>query len=163
MLKKIFILNLILSLSFLGYRNYEKQKYWIFFKDKGFSTITIQDKLLNFKKNLPEKVLRRRLKTLQPDKIIDISDLPLYQHYLNKLQALQIKPIVKSKWLNATSVQTGYNMSQSQGNSTTVNLTSVTSIATPDLQYNIYNLDVMPSSGYAVGYWADDILVGGYY
>ena len=103
MLKKIFILNLIISISFLGYRPYEKQKYWIFFKDKGFSTITIQEKLLNYKKNLPEKVLRRRLKTLQPDEIIDISDLPLYQHYLNKLQELQIKPIVKSKWLNAVS------------------------------------------------------------
>jgi len=103
MLKKILILNLILSLSFLGYRQYEKQKYWIFFKDKGLSTITIQEKLFNLKKDLPEKVLRRRSKTLQPDKIIDIEDLPLCQHYLKKLKELQIKPIVKSKWLNAVS------------------------------------------------------------
>ncbi len=82
-----------------------QQKYWIFFKDKGFS----EHQKFNFinaeKGRLSQRALIRREKVLEKDKLVNEDDLPLYQPYLDKLTASGIKSIVQSRWLNAISAR----------------------------------------------------------
>lgn len=105
MLKKSLVFICILSLSFWGYNKNTEKKYWIFFKDKGKQNEQIEESLSHIKSQLPNKVLRRRAKVLPPHRIVDISDLPINQSYIDKLHKLHIKPIIHSKWLNAISAR----------------------------------------------------------
>lgn len=77
----------------------EKVLVWIYFSDKG-------DALENYFYNplsvVSEKSLQRRMK-LNLESLIDLSDLPVNQNYISKLQAQGFILKQKSKWLNAVS------------------------------------------------------------
>lgn len=100
MIRKSIILLALLSIPFLGM---SQEKYWIFFKDKGFSR---PEKSLNIEKEkatFSERTLQRRAKTMSQDQLVDEDDLPLAKSYVNKLTQLGVEPIVQSRWLNAIS------------------------------------------------------------
>ncbi len=84
--------NLIFITLFSLNVNAQQAKYWVFFADKDSTAhASISEKTKENRRNL-------RLSESQ------ISDLPVNNKYLLKLQTLDIQPLVKSKWLNAISV-----------------------------------------------------------
>ncbi|WP_337864816.1 S8 family serine peptidase [Ignavibacterium sp.] len=77
----------------------EKMLVWIYFTDKGNS---IENYLNNPVLVVSEKSLQRRAK-LQNETLIDFTDLPLNQNYIEELQSTGFQLKQKSKWINAVS------------------------------------------------------------
>jgi serine protease AprX len=109
MTKKIF---LILSLFIFSASAFSQEtadtKYWIIFKDKGEfkpgMEITMGGAAYEKGKELlSDRAVKRRLKVLTEDNLIDFADLPLDNDYVNGIKNLGIKLIAKSKWLNGVS------------------------------------------------------------
>jgi subtilisin family serine protease len=83
----------------------ERQKYWIFFRDKGPSSLSKRSALLSeAKERLSSQALERRAKVLPKNALIDESDFDLYQPYLRELTGRGFAPVVTSRWLNAVSI-----------------------------------------------------------
>src|SRR5574341_150506 len=83
----------------------EKQKYWIFFRDKGPLGLSKRSaRLQEAEGRLSPRALQRRAKVLPQAALVDESDLDLYQPYLNELAQRGFEPVVASRWLNAVSV-----------------------------------------------------------
>jgi subtilisin family serine protease len=83
-------------------------KYWIIFKDKGIykpsDKITKGSETYILAMNtLKEKAIKRRLKVLTEENLVDFQDLPVYEDYITDVKNLEIKIIAKSKWLNGIS------------------------------------------------------------
>ena len=77
-IRKSILLFIMLSIPCLSL---SQQKYWIFFKDKGY---TRSEKILNIEKekaSFSERTLQRRAKTLSQDQLVDEDDLPLSKNY----------------------------------------------------------------------------------
>ncbi len=73
---------------------------WVTFIDKGNKL----QKLLKSPENVvSEKSLERRSKVLPKSELIDYSDLPVFQNYINQLESLGFKIKQKSKWFNSIS------------------------------------------------------------
>lgn len=82
------------------------QKYWIYFIDKGpQSAEDNAPAVLKAKARLSERALLRRSKRMATGKLIQYSDLDLYQPYLDRLASQGIEIVVKSRWLNAVSAR----------------------------------------------------------
>jgi len=77
----------------------EKILVWIYFTDKGNS---LDNYLNNPELVVSEKSLQRRAK-LQTESLIDFTDLPINQNYIEELQSSGFQLKQKSKWLNAVS------------------------------------------------------------
>lgn len=77
----------------------EKILVWIYFTDKGNS---IENFLNNPALVVSEKSLQRRAK-LNNESLIDVTDLPVNQNYIEELQTIGFQLKQKSKWLNAIS------------------------------------------------------------
>ncbi|MDZ7364076.1 MAG: S8 family serine peptidase [candidate division KSB1 bacterium] len=83
----------------------ERQKYWIFFRDKGPLSLSKRSAMLDEAKHrLSPKALERRAKVLPENALVDESDLDLYKTYLNELTGRGFEPVVTSRWLNAVSI-----------------------------------------------------------
>jgi subtilisin family serine protease len=83
----------------------ERQKYWIFFRDKGPLSLSKRSALLDeAKQRLSPKALERRAKALPRNALVDESDLDVYQPYLNELTGRGFEPVATSRWLNAASI-----------------------------------------------------------
>jgi len=83
----------------------ERQKYWIFFRDKGALSLSKRNTLLReAKRRISAKALERRAKVLPASTLIDETDLDLYQPYLNELISRGFEPVATSRWLNGVSV-----------------------------------------------------------
>jgi len=106
-----FILTFIL-LSFACLNSYSQQdanvKYWIIFKDKG--EFKPEDKIFpgspayeKGKTQLTERAIKRRMKVLTEDNLIDFHDLPLNEAYIGSVKKSGIDLIAESKWLNGVS------------------------------------------------------------
>ena len=83
-------------------------KYWIIFKDKGQYKPTDKitpgtDAYETGKSQLSDRAIKRRLKVLSEDSLIDYMDLPLDQKYVSGIEGMGIEIIAKSKWLNGVS------------------------------------------------------------
>jgi serine protease AprX len=96
---------IILALLLIPDGGWSQQKYWIFFKNKGYSDNQKYNLITSEKERLSQRALSRRAKVLPEDELINEDDLPLFQPYLVNLNSLGIKPIVKSRWLNAISAK----------------------------------------------------------
>lgn len=83
-----------------GLSNDETVLVWVFFKDKGLS---LSKYYQNAQTVVSEKSLQRRSKVLPKSDLIDFSDLPVNQNYINQLETLNIHVKQKSKWLNGIS------------------------------------------------------------
>ncbi|MDZ7343953.1 MAG: S8 family serine peptidase [candidate division KSB1 bacterium] len=83
----------------------EKQKYWIFFRNKGPQVLSKRAALVEeAKERLSPRALQRRAKVLPPNALVDESDFDLYQPYVSELIARGFQPVVTSRWLNAISI-----------------------------------------------------------
>jgi len=109
MLRKIF---LFFSLLFICTNAYSQEiadtKYWIIFKDKGEfnSGMEIKPGSPAYEKGkelLTDRAIKRRLKVLSEDDLIDYGDLPLSEEYTNEINALEIETVAASRWLNGVS------------------------------------------------------------
>jgi serine protease AprX len=104
-----FVLLFGLSLAAQG-QEVTQKKYWLYFRDKGPATVGMHSlqrgtQLYSVARTfVSDRALRRREKVLARENLIDVSDLPVYQPYVNELGKLGITPHVSSRWLNAVSV-----------------------------------------------------------
>lgn len=73
---------------------------WIYFSDKGVNAI---DDLSNPKTIVSKKSLERRSKVLSKTNLVDFTDLPIDQNYINVLRQNGFVVKQKSKWFNAVS------------------------------------------------------------
>lgn len=73
---------------------------WIYFSDKGINAI---DDLSNPKTIVSKKSLERRSKVLSKTNLVDFTDLPVNQNYINVLRQDGFVVKQKSKWFNAVS------------------------------------------------------------
>ncbi|MDQ3019612.1 MAG: S8 family serine peptidase [Bacteroidota bacterium] len=83
-------------------------KYWIFFKDKGefkpgMEITKGSDAYEKGKELLNERAIKRRLKVLSEDNLIDFADLPLESDYVNGIMNSGVKLNATSRWLNGVS------------------------------------------------------------
>ncbi len=83
----------------------DRQDLWVFFRDKGPQALAKKAELFDeAEQKLSSRALTRRAKVRAQEKLLDETDLALYQPYLEELVKLGLQPIVKSRWLNAVSV-----------------------------------------------------------
>ncbi|MBD3288411.1 S8 family serine peptidase [candidate division KSB1 bacterium] len=106
-MKKLFVTIFVISIIFELFAQEQTAKYWIFFADKGISERSLSKESAQIKQHITPRALKRRQKMLPPDQLIDETDYPLYQPYLDALQHHEIKPVSKSRWLNAISAYLG--------------------------------------------------------
>ncbi|MBS1518313.1 MAG: S8 family serine peptidase [Bacteroidetes bacterium] len=108
-MKRIFF---IFVFVFSAYTVYSQEagiiKYWINFKDKGEYTpdalITPGSRAYETGKELlTERAVKRRLKVLSEENLIDYADLPLSQNYIDGIRKNGIEIIARSRWLNGVS------------------------------------------------------------
>ena len=84
-------------------------KYWIYLKDKGpslplrGSLSKNSDAYNRALTQLTAAALTRRAKVLQSEHLVDASDLPLYQPYLDRIRTTGAVVQQQSRWLNAAS------------------------------------------------------------
>ncbi|RMG18467.1 MAG: hypothetical protein D6730_22775, partial [Bacteroidetes bacterium] len=84
---------------FAGHYQLEAQsKMWVFFQDKGPE---VEQQLLHPVRFLSETALERRK---ERQIAFTISDLPVYEGYLSRLETMGLKPLMRSRWLNAVVV-----------------------------------------------------------
>lgn len=109
MLKNILLFVITISFTCTLYSQEKPNtKYWIYFKDKGTfnSTTKIKPGTAAYEKGkalLNERAIKRRLKVLPSDNLIDFRDLPLEEKYITGVSKLNIPIIAKSRWLNGVS------------------------------------------------------------
>jgi subtilisin family serine protease len=83
----------------------ERQKYWLFFRDKGATSLSKRNALLSVaKQRLTARALERRAKVLPANALVDETDFDLYQPYLNELISRGFEPVATSRWLNGVSI-----------------------------------------------------------
>lgn len=101
MTKFILVFTIALS-SFL----LPQQKYFIYFKDKGFDNKNSLNKSsLLYKEavnSLSPKAIERRLKTIG-EEIVTYDDLPVNRDYIDQLEKNEIKIVHQLSWFNAVS------------------------------------------------------------
>jgi serine protease AprX len=87
-----------------------QKKYWVYFRDKGPAAVGMgslqKDAQLYSvaRAFVSDRALRRRGKALTSENLIDVSDLPVYQPYVDELGKQGATPHISSRWLNAVSV-----------------------------------------------------------
>ena len=108
-MKKIFVVAalFIFNAAVFSQEN-ANTKYWIFFKDKGEfkPEMQISKGSVAYEKGkelLNERAIKRRLKVLPENNLIDYADLPVDGNYLNEINKTGIDIIAKSRWLNGVS------------------------------------------------------------
>jgi serine protease AprX len=86
-----------------------RAKQWIYFRDKGdagaYAPAAGRPAAAHSAADagLSERALRRRAKTLPPDRLVQAEDLPIYSPYVAALESLGVEVVVRSKWMNAVS------------------------------------------------------------
>jgi serine protease AprX len=85
------------------------RKYWVYLKDKGPGTAGLQSLKKgsivyeSAKATLSSKALLRRGKVLREENLIDASDLPVHQAYIEELGRRGVRVMNTSRWFNAVS------------------------------------------------------------
>jgi subtilisin family serine protease len=83
----------------------ERQKYWIFFRDKGALRLGKRSALVGeAQQRLSPRALQRRAKVLPAAALVDESDFDLHRPYLDELARRGFAPVATSRWLNAVSI-----------------------------------------------------------
>jgi serine protease AprX len=105
----IAVVSLILQLSVgvtypAGTKIIDPKIYWIFFRDKGYSSeVQKEFALRQVERQLTLKAADRRAKVFTKGILVDELDLPVHSEYVENLQRIGIQPRTVSKWLNAMS------------------------------------------------------------
>ncbi len=81
-------------------------KAWIFFTDKGFSTLSQYTyKLQETESRLTERARNRRLKVRGPNNLVDFRDIPVNQNYIDQVLSTGVKLRRVLRWFNAVTVE----------------------------------------------------------
>lgn len=106
--------NLILTITFLlTFSNISPAlsqenkvvKYWIFFESKSTYSLQKSSQTALAKQfDISDKALKRRSKVLSPNNLLDNYDLPIDAQNIRAFLELGLQPVVRSKWLNAVSI-----------------------------------------------------------
>ncbi len=83
--------------------NVNKFTVWVYFSDKGPGANL---KLQNPLSIVTERSLERRSKVKPQNQLVDFTDIPVYNEYINSVSSPAAKVRNKTKWLNAISVET---------------------------------------------------------
>jgi serine protease AprX len=75
---------------------------WVFFADKGTTPL---GKLSNPRSLVSGRSIQRRMLVLPADQLVDETDLPLEERYVDQVSALVMKVRQRSKWLNGISIE----------------------------------------------------------
>ena len=75
---------------------------WVYLNDKGPGAEQLLTNPLNL---ISQRSIDRRLKVKSPENVVDITDVPVYNDYINNIFNKVKKLRHKSKWLNAVSVE----------------------------------------------------------
>lgn len=78
----------------LSEKDKQGAKYWVFFQDKIVENY-------DYRKHLSEQTIQNRLTFNLP--LVQFTDIPLNQQYVNSLKQVGAKTVCQSKWLNAVS------------------------------------------------------------
>ncbi len=85
-----------------------QQKYLVYFKDKGITKENFLQKssqaYTEAVQSLSERSIQRRIKHRGAENFVTFEDVPLYQPYLEKVEATGAKIWNKLKWFNAVSL-----------------------------------------------------------
>ena len=85
-----------------GYAKAQSNHYWIILNKKDVSA-SLQKNSQSL--GITDRALKRRAKSLPPDKLIDEFDLPISESALSQIKQTGVKIRVVSRWLNAVSVE----------------------------------------------------------
>lgn len=96
----LFFLLLLLSITSLSAQELKSKKYWIFFRDKTLTDLSLQKTI---QKALPERTIERRLKNRSLENLVDTYDIPVTGEYIHSVKSLGIQIITVSRWFNAVS------------------------------------------------------------
>lgn len=96
------LLFILLLTGALSAQTAEGGRSWFFFRDKGPAALR-KEATEQAKAGLTERALARRAKVARAGALVDESDLPVWNGYLEELAALGIEPAVISRWLNGVS------------------------------------------------------------
>ena len=80
----------------------QSQHYWILFHNKDVLSSPQKNPTLL---GITDRSLKRRAKSLPPDRLIDEFDFPISESALNQIKQTGVKIRVVSRWLNAVSVE----------------------------------------------------------
>jgi len=98
----IFAILLTNLFTFSSVDNPRPVKYWIFFRDKLALDHPFKKELLH---SLPSATIKRRLKNVPSDEVVDLYDALLSNTYLELLSNEKVRIVARSKWLNAVSAE----------------------------------------------------------
>ena len=86
--------------------SHERIKTWIFFTDKGFSTVSEYNiRLTETQNNLTERARTRRLKTRGFYNLVDFKDIPVCEEYIAEIKSTGAKVRNVLRWFNAVTVE----------------------------------------------------------
>lgn len=84
----------------------EEINLWVFFTDKGiFDEERYRQALAEQEKKLTPRGRARRLRVKDRRSLVDFTDLPLFQQYVQGVLETGVRPRTTSRWLNAVSVK----------------------------------------------------------
>ena len=86
----------------IDYSSDEKLVVYVYFGDKGPNA---EQYLSNPLSLVSEKSLERRKKVLPANQLVDMTDVPVYQSYINQVSGKVIKVRHELKWFNCVSVE----------------------------------------------------------
>lgn len=99
---QILLCVIILLSEVAGAQSPSLQHTWVFFRDKGTTTLQSTDPALL---GISERALKRRAKVIPPDRLIDQLDLPVSESAIAQIKQTGVKIRTISRWLNAVSVE----------------------------------------------------------
>lgn len=80
----------------------DRYKVWVYFHDKG---PRLEERMGEVKASLPLRALKRRGRHRDFYRLVDFYDVPVYENYVAKIQALGFRLRHRSRWLNALSAE----------------------------------------------------------
>ncbi len=139
---KVILILTFFTISSSSFSQNADTKYWILFKDKGEfkqeTPITKESAAYeNGKDLLTERAIKRRLKVLSEDKLIDFADLPLSIDYITGLKNSGINLVAQSRWLNGVSAY----LTKSQ----VEKIRSLNYVSQIKVVKNLYKQEIIPS------------------
>ncbi len=96
------MLGKVLETNSLAGKNNENYVVWVYLKDKGPNAMAKLNDPLSI---VSQKSLDRRLKVKSAGELLDYTDIPLYQDYVNTVAGNVTKVRHGIKWLNSMSVE----------------------------------------------------------
>jgi subtilisin family serine protease len=99
---QILLYAMMLLSEVAGAQSSSLQHTWVFFRDKGTTTLqSINPALLG----ISERALKRRTKVLPKDRLIDQFDIPVSEIAIDQIKQTGVKIRTVSRWFNAVSVE----------------------------------------------------------